>query len=78
MHEHMTAAEWDALPPILTAEQVARVVGVKPAQVQRWATAGDFPGVKVGKVWRFAKSALAGDRDGGVGPAGPPDRPGRR
>ena len=74
----MTAAEWDALPPILTAEQVARVVGVKPAQVQRWATAGDFPGVKVGKVWRFAKSLLAGTGDGGVGRAGPSDRPGGR
>lgn len=74
----MTAAEWDALPPILTAEQVARVVGVKPAQVQRWATAGDLPGVKVGKVWRFAKSSLVADGDHRrLDTSGPSDGSGR-
>ena len=58
----LTAAEWDALPPVLTAEQVARVVGVKPAQVLRWANAGTFPGLQIGRQWRFSKDVLA---DGG-------------
>lgn len=55
----LTAAEWDALPPVLTAEQVARVVGVKPAQVLRWANAGTFPGLQIGRQWRFSKDVLA-------------------
>lgn len=54
----LTAAEWDALPPVLTAEQVARVVGVKPAQVLRWANAGTMPGYRIGRQWRFAKDFL--------------------
>jgi len=54
----LTAEEWDALPPILTADQVARVVGVRPAQVMRWAQAGTFPGRQIGGQWRFAKAAV--------------------
>ncbi len=56
--ESLTAAEWDALPPVLTAEQVARVVGVKPAQVLRWANAGTMSGFRIGRQWRFAKESL--------------------
>jgi len=56
--EPLTAAEWDAFPPVLTAEQVARVVGVKPAQVLRWANAGTMPGLRIGRQWRFAKDSL--------------------
>ncbi|MGI3785119.1 MAG: helix-turn-helix domain-containing protein [Janthinobacterium lividum] len=58
----VTAAEWEALPPVLTAEQVARVVGVTPARVLFWANAGTFPGLQVGRQWRFSKDVLA---DGG-------------
>lgn len=83
----LTAAEWDALPPVLTAEQVARVVGVKPAQVLRWANAGTMPGLHIGRQWRFAKeslttpgppgpSGLSGEP--GPGPEGPPDSAGSR
>ena len=52
----LTAAEWDALPPVLTAEQVARVVGVKPAQVLRWANAGTMPGLRIGRQWRSPRT----------------------
>ena len=85
----MTAAEWDALPPVLTAEQVARVVGVKPAQVLRWANAGTMPGLRIGRQWRFAKDSLttpgppapeprgpSGEQR--PGPEGPPDSAGSR
>ena len=58
----MTAAEWEALPPVLTAEQVARVVGVTPARVLFWANSGTFPGFQLGRQWRFSKATLA---DGG-------------
>jgi excisionase family DNA binding protein len=54
----MTQADWDALPPVLTAAQVAQVAGVRPAQVLRWANSGKLPGRKVGRQWRFAKSAV--------------------
>ena len=78
----LTATEWDALPPVLTAEQVARVVGVKPAQVLRWANAGTMPGYRIGRQWRFAKESLATPGPGGSpessgeqrqSPAGPAD-----
>ena len=75
----MTAAEWDALPPVLTAEQVARVVGVVPARVLRWANAGTFPGFQIGRQWRFSKDVLAdGGQFGDERPpsAGPADRAG--
>lgn len=54
----LTAKQWDELPPILTAEQVAAVVGVRPAQVLRWANAGTFPARKISGQWRFPKSAI--------------------
>lgn len=54
----MTAAEWEALPPVLTPEQVARVLGVTRARVVIWAGAGTLPGTRIGKQWRFSKSAL--------------------
>jgi len=54
----LTAAEWEALPPVLTPEQVAQVFGVSRLQVIRWASSGELQGAKVGRQWRFLKSAL--------------------
>lgn len=67
--DSLSAAEWESLPPILTPGQVARVVGVRPAQVLRWANAGTLPGRKIGRQWRFAKSSLTRlFGDNGTGP----------
>lgn len=56
--DHFTAAEYDALPEVLTADQVARVVSASPAQVRRWAAQGVIPGRQLGSRWRFSKTQL--------------------
>ena len=78
MDEPMTAAEWDALPPVLTPEQVARIFGVTRARVVIWAGAGTLPATRIGKQWRFSKSALAalGQHERGPGSNDGPDGPG--
>ena len=54
----LTAAEYDALPPVLTADQVAAILDTTPARVTRWAAAGKIPGVQIGRQWRFSKTRL--------------------
>lgn len=67
----LTSDEYDALPEVLTAAQVAPLLGVRPAQVMRWANTGILPGRRIGRQWRFSKSRLeaymrgGSDRDGG-------------
>lgn len=56
--DHFTAAEYDELPEVLTADQVARVVSASPAQVRRWAAQGVIPGRQLGSRWRFSKTQL--------------------
>ena len=53
-----TAAEYDALPEILTAEQAAAILDTTAAQISRWASAGTIPAVRIGRQWRFSKSRL--------------------
>ena len=79
MKEPLTAAEWDALPPVLTAEQVGQVFGVTAAQVLRWANAGTLPAVLIGRQWRFSKEQLMQqgaprEQHEGPGPGGSADR----
>lgn len=80
MSDGMSREEWEALPPILTPEQVARVTGVTRDRVMRWAVAGTFPGHKIGRQWRFPKSALqfGTQHDNGSSSDGTADRPGSR
>lgn len=43
---------------IMTLEEVARYLKVKPQTVYKWAQEGQIPGTKLGKEWRFRKSIL--------------------
>ena len=56
--DQFTAEDYDALPEVLTADQVARVVSASPAQVRRWAARGVIPGRQLGSRWRFSKTQL--------------------
>jgi len=49
------------LPALLTTEQVAQVLGVKPATLQNWRTLGrhDLPFVRVGRLPRYRTGDLA-------------------
>ena len=44
---------------LLSAEEVARAVGVEPVTVYRWCRQGRLPCLKPGKSWRIRRSALA-------------------
>jgi excisionase family DNA binding protein len=45
-------------PDIMTLEEVARYLKVKPQTVYKWAQDGHIPGTKLSKEWRFRKSIL--------------------
>jgi len=43
---------------ILTLEEVALYLRLKPQTIYRWAQEKRIPAVKLGKEWRFRKSKL--------------------
>jgi len=43
---------------IMTIEEVAEYLKVKPQTAYKWAQEGQIPGAKLGKEWRFRKSIL--------------------
>lgn len=43
---------------IMTLEEVARYLKLKPQTVYRWAQEGMIPGAKLSKEWRFRKAIL--------------------
>ncbi len=49
------------LPALLTTQQAAHVLGVKPATLQNWRSLGrhDLPFVRVGRLPRYRTSDLA-------------------
>jgi excisionase family DNA binding protein len=53
-------------PEVLTLEEVADLLQVKPGDVRRLAERGNLPGRRIGRTWRFSHSAvlawLAGDQ----------------
>ncbi len=43
---------------IMTLEEVAAYLKLKPQTVYKWAQEESIPGAKIGKEWRFRKSIL--------------------
>jgi excisionase family DNA binding protein len=43
---------------IMTLEEVARYLKVKPQTVYKWAQEGQIPSTKISKEWRFRKAIL--------------------
>lgn len=43
---------------ILTETEVAELLDCEPSTVQSKARAGELPGVKIGRSWRFPRAAL--------------------
>lgn len=43
---------------ILTLEEVAKYLKVKPQTIYTWAQSGKIPAAKLGKEWRFRKSVI--------------------
>lgn len=47
------------LKPLLTSEEVGKVLGIHPKVVERMAKRGELPGLalKVGRFWRYKSRA---------------------
>lgn len=43
---------------IMTLEEVAEYLKMKPPTVYKWAQEGQIPGAKLGKEWRFRKRII--------------------
>ncbi len=43
---------------LMTLEQVAKYLKLKPQTIYRWAQEGRIPAAKLGKEWRFRRSVL--------------------
>jgi len=43
---------------IMTLEEVAKYLKVKPQTIYTWAQSGKIPAAKLGKEWRFRKSVI--------------------
>ena len=43
---------------IMTIEEVARYLKMKPQTIYTWAQKGKIPAAKIGKEWRFRKDLL--------------------
>jgi PTS system nitrogen regulatory IIA component len=43
---------------IMTLEEVAKYLKLKPQTIYNWAQKGKIPGAKIGKEWRFKKSMI--------------------
>ncbi len=49
---------WESLPPILDPPAVAMLLGIPTESVWKLAKKGIIPAFRVGKLWRFEKTAL--------------------
>lgn len=43
---------------IMTLEEVAKYLKLKPQTIYTWAQTGKIPAAKLGKEWRFRKSVI--------------------
>ena len=48
----------DELEPLLTIEEVAGWLSIKPETVRAMARRGAIPSIKVGHIWRFRRSTI--------------------
>ena len=46
------------LAPLLNTEEAAKLLRIHPKTLQRMARKGEIPAMQIGKLWRFAASAL--------------------
>ena len=51
-------AEWDALPVLMTVEEVCAVMKISETTALKMLNNGDLPGVKIAGQWRISKNDL--------------------
>lgn len=48
----------DELPPIVTVDEVAKLLRYNPVTIGRWLETGFLPGSKLGKEWRILREDI--------------------
>lgn len=43
---------------LLTVDEVAKFLRLKPETIRSMARRGDLPAIKIGRVWRFRRSSI--------------------
>jgi excisionase family DNA binding protein len=43
---------------LLTVDEVATILRLKPETIRSMARRGDLPAIKIGRVWRFKSSSI--------------------
>ncbi len=59
---------------MLTIEEVADYLKLKPQTIYKWAQSGKIPGAKFGKEWRFRRSLIEKWIDSHIEAAPNPDK----
>ena len=44
---------------LMTVDEVAEYLRLKPETIRSMARRGDLPGIKLGRVWRFRRSSIS-------------------
>ena len=44
---------------LMTVDEVAEFLRLKPETIRSMARRGDLPGIKLGRVWRFRRSSIS-------------------
>lgn len=60
-----TIHNWDELPLIMGTDLVGLMLDIHPNTVTKLCTEGILPGKKIGRFWRFEKSAIRNFIEGG-------------
>ena len=50
--------KYQNMDEIMTLEEVAKYLKLKPQTIYTWAQSGKIPAAKLGKEWRFKKSVV--------------------
>lgn len=56
LHERTGSANGENT--LLTVDEVAKFLRLKPETIRSMARRGDLPAIKLGRVWRFKKSSI--------------------
>jgi excisionase family DNA binding protein len=58
MHDRSQPPVASSIQPLLTPEEVARLLSLTRLQVIRQSRAGRIPAVRIGKVWRYRPESI--------------------
>ena len=63
------------MEPLLDSQEAAKLLGIRPKVLERWARKGELPALKIGKYWRYRMEDLEAWVNSRVKSASQPCRP---